>query len=79
MLFRFLRTRQPEPGSMALGFAMPFTDPLYQVQGPGIAVLWDWNATQPTQQYYNQAVPHAGIPTIAGQIFGQPLLNPNSY
>lgn len=79
MFFRYHNTRQPGPGSMALGFEMPITNPGYQYQGAGVAVLWDWSATQPTQLYYNHASPSAGVPTIAGQIFGQPLLNPNGY
>lgn len=79
MFLRYRRTRQPDPGSMALAFQMPVTNQVFQVQGPGIAVAWDWRPTQPTQQYYNHAAPMSGIPTIAGQIFGQPLLNPTGY
>lgn len=79
MFYMFRRTRQPEPGSMALALSMPTTLPIYMVEGRGIGVNWSWRPAQPPQQYYNKTVPFAGIPTIAGQIFGQPLLNPEGF
>jgi hypothetical protein len=77
MFYRWLRTRQPQPGAPALAFDMSMSLPVFTIPGRGIGVAYDFRPTQPTQQYYNHVSPYAGIPTIAGQIFGQPLLNPN--
>lgn len=76
-LFHYMRTRQPTPGTGALAFTRPQTDPVTVIQGRGMLTGGAILPLQPPQAYYVHVVPNAGIPTIAGQIFGQPLLNPD--
>lgn len=78
MLYRFLQTRQPGPGTQSYAFEPRFALPSFLgFRGPGkyagsLAVL------QPPQLVYLQTVTTASVANggvVAGQIFGQPLIN----
>lgn len=79
MLYGFFKTRQPSPGSQAYAFEPAFTLPGFPATGNGFPVNYDFRPLQHPQVYYNKVIPNAGIGgLVAGQIFGQPLLNPDT-
>lgn len=81
MLYGFRRTRQPQPGSMSLAFLARFFDPIFHAKGNGVHVN---NPLRPMplqspQVYVTKTAPVSGVGgLVAGQIVGQPLIDPNS-
>lgn len=73
------RGHLPTPGAMdmaymsrALGSVAP-CGPGFDVQGPG------FRAFQPEQSFSPQSLSLAGVPTLHGQVFNQPLTAPAGY
>jgi hypothetical protein len=78
MLYRYAPTRQPSPGTLAYAFEMLFSLPSFVTKGPGAYAGGYFNPLQPQQVVYLKSVPNSAVVgggLVAGQIFGQPLLN----
>lgn len=73
---QWIERGQPTPGAMSYAF-VSLGLPAFSTIGPGIAAL---GTPRPVAiPYYSlQAVPIVGIPLQAGQIFGQPLVDPDA-
>jgi hypothetical protein len=69
--------RLPQPGAQAFAWET-YQLAEFTLIGPTVAVRRKWSVIQPAQVHIGLAVPLAGNPLIAGQIFHQPLYNPNT-
>lgn len=73
------RGHLPTPGAMDMAYmtlglgALSPCGAGFDVQGPR------WRAYQPEQAYSPQSLSMAGLPTIHGQVFNQPLVVPDAY
>lgn len=79
MLYRFMQTRQPSPGTQSYAFEPRFALPRFLgVRGPGKYAGGYFNPLQPPQVLFQKTAPVASVASggvVAGQIFGQPLLD----
>lgn len=73
------KTHQPSPGVMNYAYETLALFPVTPA-GPTVNVRQPhrFNPLQPLQPVVTNAVPVQGIPTTAGQIFGQPLFDPDT-
>lgn len=72
----YIRGRLPTPGAMEYAyaaFALPQQSPI----GAGIRLRDPIRPLAGNSYYPAPFVPTNGIPTVSGQIFGQPLFDPN--
>ncbi len=69
------KKRQPSPGAQAYAWETLGLSPFTPI-GPSIFVRRGFTAvSEILQPYVGQAVPLQGTPTVAGQIYGQPLFD----
>lgn len=68
------QTAQPTPAAMSYAYESLALIP-YPPSGPSIAVRDPIKATA-KPLYVLQSIPMVGLPTVAGQLVGQPLFNP---
>lgn len=71
------KQRQPSPGMMTYSYGTLGLAPTSPIDH-AVAVRMQINATQPLQPVVTNAVQTMGVPLVAGQIFGQPLFDPNA-
>lgn len=65
-----------DPGAEAEVFESLIQNPVYLFRGPG-RVAGSLKALQPPQIFFNPQIGAVGIPTQAGTLYSQPLLDPS--
>lgn len=71
------RGNLPTPGMDAYAYETLGLAPTSPING-AVAVRMQIRAEQPQQPYVTLAVPVQGVPLVAGQVYGQPLYDPDA-